>query len=305
MNASQIEYYVFYLHHVKRRLSLLITFASICEERHISHTCHIFRMPVLNNDASHMPCRMVNACATLLRDHGAAYAQWAEGSGSRDGPLQVARAILLMPPPFEVPLSHLCSLLAPLLETGLVGVGRVEADHRRAVRLAQTLEAAVADATRQPTKLTAELSHLQEEVLHLQQKMTEEAEAWMAVLEQERVDTEKRRVAELSVLQNVVAAAQRSEHALQQRVARVSRDLEASGRRHLELLAEGRHQQSAGGGGTAGVSTGRSAAQLPRRSSGAAQASSGRRHSAAPMPGAGDWRWHRPSLPARQLLDQL
>ena len=170
--------------------------------------------------------------------------QWAESSSSHDGPLQVARAILLMSPPFEVPLSRLRSPLAPLLETGLVVVEQLEADRRRADQLAQTLEAAVADATRKATQLAAEVSHLQEEVHHLQRKMTAEAEAWMAVLEHERVNAEKRRAAELSALQDVVAAAQRSERALQQRVARVARELEASDRRHLELLAEGQHQQN-------------------------------------------------------------
>lgn len=232
-------------------------------------------------------------CANLLRDHGVAYAQWAGGRTSGGGPLQVARAALLMPPPFETPSSAIRAILVPLLETGLVTleqaetsrrdaagrvqvleseVARVEADNSRLQQMvasltlelqlqrqvadratasvttleehARELEAAAAEADCRAAQLEQAMARLEQDKLRLQQQVSDQAKTFEEKLESHLGRAEKRWAAEFSTLQDVTAAAQRSEAALHRRSVRVTRLLEELRQRFDALSQRERRQHS-------------------------------------------------------------
>lgn len=91
--------------------------------------------------------------AMLIIDHGEGHEQWVKGQSSGSGPLQVARAAPLMPPPFEPPSAAIRDLLVPLLETGLTSLERAETGSRAALRRVQALEAEVARAKSHSSEL--------------------------------------------------------------------------------------------------------------------------------------------------------
>lgn len=157
------------------------------------------------------------ACGDVLRDHGAAYAEWAGGPCSGSGPLQVARAALLMPAPFATSPDAVRGVLVPLLETGLTNLQRTEASLQQANNRVGDLEAVVAAARDEASQLFTTATRLSDENF---------------ILREEAARTR----AENTSLQTVTASAQRSESALADQVARLSRKLEEQGRRHSQLL---------------------------------------------------------------------
>ena len=161
-------------------------------------------------------------CASVLRDHGAAYAQWAGEHGSGRGPHQIARAVLLMTPPFEVPSEAVRALVVPLLERGLASLERDEADHSCTAQRAKTLRAAVSQAKQQMVQLEGTVTRLQQVLQLQQQQLAAQNKAWVATLDRELAEAERRRAGQVSALQDVAAAAQNGEHALQQRAAELA-----------------------------------------------------------------------------------
>ena len=211
--------------------------------------------------------RVVNASGTLLHAHGADYARWVAGQAAGGGPLQVARAALLMPPPFQLPPEDVRAFLVPLLETGLASLGRAEYGHWAAACRADELEAAVAAARGESTTLWGTIAELGDENLELR-KAVSAAEAETAQLqrtvtrvteqlEQLRQETDQLRMSgdeqeldfrdarrcwniRMTSMEAVVAAAQQSEKAMTERVTRLAGELNELRLQHSELLV---HEQ--------------------------------------------------------------
>ncbi|KAF0308846.1 hypothetical protein FJT64_002121 [Amphibalanus amphitrite] len=120
-----------------------------------------FREPIEPAQRLAITLRVVNISAHLLRDHGPDYVRWARGLSSIGGPLEVARAAMVMPPPFFTPPGVLWALAVPLLEKGLVTLEALSAGRRRDARRLRELEVTVADANSRISQLESAACDLQ------------------------------------------------------------------------------------------------------------------------------------------------
>ncbi|XP_043236057.1 uncharacterized protein LOC122388744 [Amphibalanus amphitrite] len=130
--------------------------------------------------------RIVNICATVLRDHGAEYARWA---AKQDGPasMEVLRAALLLPPPFrdlpEPARTRLADRADELGASLLSAETAIKAERRRAREakgeaLAARLDAADAEAALRAAerRAGAEIDLLQARIVELEARIdTKEA----------------------------------------------------------------------------------------------------------------------------------
>ncbi|KAF0286853.1 hypothetical protein FJT64_014672 [Amphibalanus amphitrite] len=181
---------------------------------------------------------VVNISANLLGDHGPDYVRWARGLSSSGGPLEVARAPMVMPPPFFTPPDVLRALAVPLLEKGLVTLEALSAGRRRDARRLRELEVTVADANSRISQLESAACDLQLQVTSLQEQLAGQTDAWKATLRWKLAEAKRRQEVQLSELQAVLAAAQRSEAALQRRVDRLTRELGVAAQQHRQLVAD-------------------------------------------------------------------
>ena len=160
-----------------------------------------FKHTIVNTSLHNIVCyRIVNACASMLREHGAAYRAFVRGETSSGGPLQVLRAALVMPPPFD----H----LSPAVRSSLVGLTE------RSMQKMEQLEATT-------SSLRAEVGSLRQE----------------AGAARDRVDTLEQ---ELIVAWGKEAKLSSEADALRRRAAELQQLLEASERRRLDQRAADR-----------------------------------------------------------------
>ncbi|KAF0288742.1 hypothetical protein FJT64_012898 [Amphibalanus amphitrite] len=155
--------------------------------------------------------RVVNASATLLREHGAQYVRFVRGGSSNGGPAEVLAAALKMPPPFDIWSLGAQAHLGELAELSAVRAADLK---RLTSDLQQQLETKQheADAARlREAELLSEVDFL---------KM--------------QVDLARDLEEELTPLRGVAIAAQNSELAARAEVKALRSRLTAAERRHLE-----------------------------------------------------------------------
>ena len=166
--------------------------------------------------------RIVNACAGILRDHGPEYSGFVLGETSASGPLQVLRAALVMPPPFDDLPPAVRRSLACLAEKAVLTMEQLE-------RSAEALQTEVVSLQHEVDAL----SGLQDELA----RSTAEVRSLRIEAEASR-HREAALAAEFDALRQEVQLVRDREADVSALIARQRADAGASRRREAALAAE-------------------------------------------------------------------
>ena len=182
--------------------------------------------------------RIVNTCATMLRQHGEAYVRWTRGETSRSIPLRVLQAALTMPPPLDGLSRDVRPSLADLAARSLRELKSLEASTVALQAEVDSLQPEITAALLREGELDAAVQSLTAEVRAARSREAElVGEVELLRLE---LQAARRQEAELVSLAGVAVAAQRGELAAQRRADELRILLEASQQQHLAQHAADR-----------------------------------------------------------------